>query len=103
MPKRLGKKLLQIRAELGLSQDGMLRRLGFDKEYGRHYISGFETGEREPSLPVLLQYSEVARVWINVLVNDDMDLPEKIPSDEMHAGTRRRRGYKKGKRRDSEK
>jgi len=44
MPKRLGEKLLQIRTALGLSQDGMLRRLGLAEEYGRHYISGFETG-----------------------------------------------------------
>jgi transcriptional regulator with XRE-family HTH domain len=80
VPKRLGEKLLQIRTALGLSQDGMLRRLGLPKDYGRHYISGFENGQREPSLPVLLKYSEVARVWINALVDDDVDLPQRIPS-----------------------
>src|SRR2546421_10309203 len=88
-PKRLGAKLLKIRTALGLSQDGMLRRLGLAEEYGRHYISGFETGEREPSLPVLLGYSEVAKVWINALVDDELDLPQKIPSEDMHAGRRR--------------
>jgi transcriptional regulator with XRE-family HTH domain len=88
-PKRLGEKLLQIRTALGLSQDGMLRRLGLAEEYGRHYISGFETGEREPSLPVLLKYSEVARVWVNALVDDKVNLPERLPGLEMHAGTRR--------------
>ncbi len=91
MPKRLGEKLLQIRTALGLSQDGMLRRLGLAEEYGRHYISGFETGEREPSLPVLLKYSEVARVWINALVDDEVNLPHQIPSTEIHAGIRKRR------------
>lgn len=92
MPKRLGEKLLQIRTALGLSQDGMLRRLGLAKDYGRHYISGFENGEREPSLPVLLKYSEVARVWINVIVDDELSLPKQIPSAKMHAGvdTKRR-------------
>src|SRR2546421_10774241 len=89
-PKRLGAKLLKIRTALGLSQDGMLRRLGLAEEYGRHYISGFETGEREPSLPVLLRYSEVARVWINALVDDDLSLPGTIPSKQMHSGLRRR-------------
>src|SRR5260370_29276879 len=89
-PKRLGEKLLEIRAALGLSQDGMLRRLGLAEDYGRHYISGFETGDREPSLPVLLKYSEVARVWINALVDDRVNLPENIPSDDMHAGNRKR-------------
>ena len=88
-PGRLGEKLLRIRTALGLSQDGMLRRLGLADEYGRHYVSGFERGEREPPLPVLLRYSEIARVWINALVDDNVDLPEKLPSPEMHAGTRR--------------
>lgn len=91
VPKRLGEKLLQIRTALGLSQDGMLRRLGLAEDYGRHYISGFETGEREPSLPVLLKYSEVARVWINALVDDDADLPQQIPSEEIHAGIKPKR------------
>lgn len=90
-PKRLGEKLLQIRTELGLSQDGMLRRLGLAREYGRHYISGFETGEREPSLLVLLKYSEVARVWINALVDDDVNLPHRIPSTEIHPGIKLKR------------
>jgi transcriptional regulator with XRE-family HTH domain len=89
MPARLGEKLLQIRTALGLSQDGMLRRLGLDEDYGRHYISGFETGEREPSLRVLLRYSQAAKVWMNAIVDDDVDLPEKIPSVEMHVGTRK--------------
>jgi transcriptional regulator with XRE-family HTH domain len=91
IPVRLGEKLLQIRTALGLSQDGMLRRLGLAEDYGRHYISGFETGEREPSLTVLLQYSEVARVWINALVDDDVNLPDKIPDTEMRAGIKQKR------------
>jgi transcriptional regulator with XRE-family HTH domain len=89
IPARLGEKLLQIRIALGLSQDGMLRRLGLDDDYGRHYISGFETGEREPSLRVLLRYSQAANVWVNAIVDDDVDLPEKIPSAGTHAGTKK--------------
>ncbi|HXM46362.1 MAG TPA: helix-turn-helix transcriptional regulator [Pyrinomonadaceae bacterium] len=88
-PKHLGKKLLQIRTALGLSQDGMLRRLGLAEEYGRHYISGFENGEREPSLLVLLRYSNVSKIWINALVDDRIDLPKKIPAADMSAGTRK--------------
>lgn len=90
-PKRLGEKLLQIRTALGLSQDGMLRRLGLAEEYGRHYISGFETGEREPSLLVLLRYSEVAKVWMNALVDDDVNLPGRIPCSDIQPGIRRKR------------
>jgi transcriptional regulator with XRE-family HTH domain len=94
-PARLGEKLLQIRIALGLSQDGMLRRLGLEEDYGRHYVSGFETGEREPSLLVLLRYSDVAKVWINALVDDDVNLPEKIPAKEMHGGLNNKRGKKR--------
>lgn len=86
---RLGEKLLQIRNALGLSQDGMLRVLQLPEHYGRHYISGFERGEREPSVKVLLRYSVVARIWINALVDDDVDLPENFPTDQMHAGIQR--------------
>lgn len=88
-PARLSEKLLQIRTALGLSQDGILRRLGLAEEYGRHYVSGFETGEREPSLLILLRYSELAKVWINVLVDDDLNLPSQLPSRRMHSGVTR--------------
>jgi transcriptional regulator with XRE-family HTH domain len=90
-PVRLGEKLLEIRTKLGLSQDGMLRALGLADKYGRHYVSGFERGEREPPLIVLLRYSEVAKVWLNALVDDEVDLPEKLPSHQMHSGVKRPR------------
>lgn len=88
-PVRLGEKLLQIRNAFGLSQDGMLRILNLPDHYGRHYISGFERGEREPSLMVLLRYSEVAKVWMNALVDDETDLPESLPANQMHPGVKR--------------
>jgi transcriptional regulator with XRE-family HTH domain len=91
-PVRLGEKLLEIRTKLGLSQDGMLRALGLADKYGRHYISGFERGEREPPLTVLLKYSEASKVWLNALVDDDVDLPEEFPSSEMRDGVKRRAG-----------
>jgi transcriptional regulator with XRE-family HTH domain len=94
-PARLGEKLLQIRNALGLSQDGMLRALDMSEHYGRHYISGFERGEREPPLSVLLRYSKVARVWINALVDDEIDLPSYIPSDRMHEGVLRSKPVKR--------
>ncbi len=72
-PARLAEKLIQIRNKLGLSQSGMIRRLGFD-ELRQSHISAFETGSREPSLLVLLQYARIAGVQMEVLVDDDLYL-----------------------------
>jgi transcriptional regulator with XRE-family HTH domain len=85
-PKRLPEKLLQIRASLGLSQNGMVRRLGLTGELSQEYISGFERGVREPSFTVVLQYARVAGVWMDVLVDDELDLPAKLPSVPKHQG-----------------
>jgi transcriptional regulator with XRE-family HTH domain len=79
-PKQLGNKLLQIRHTLHLTQKEMLHHLSLPKPYARHYISGFETGAREPSLLVLLQYSKIAEVWINTLVDDNLKLPKRLPA-----------------------
>lgn len=79
-PARLAEKLLQIRTALGLSQNGMLRRLGIAEKGYRNYISDFENGVREPSLPVLLKYARLVGVSMDVLVDDELDLPEQLPA-----------------------
>jgi len=88
-PRRLAEKLLQVRNALGLSQNGMLSRLGIDERLFRSAVSGYELGTREPPLPVLLKYAEVACVWVDVLIDDELDLPEKLPSVTKHAGIKR--------------
>lgn len=85
-PKRLGEKLVTIRVSLTLSQGEMLRHLGIDEEYTREEISAYERGVRSPPLHVLLKYSKAARVWVNVLIDDDLDLPAKLPAPRMHEG-----------------
>ena len=45
---------------------------------GAHSSSEFETGKREPSLIMLLQYARAANVSTDVLINDDLDLPAKL-------------------------
>lgn len=79
-PARLAEKLVTIRNALGLSQNEMLNRLRLADEFGRNYISAFELGAREPPLPVLLRYAQVAGVWVDVLIDDDLDLPARLPS-----------------------
>ena len=89
-PERLAEKLRQIREALGLSQSEMLNRLGRGETGYRHYVSHFETGSREPPLPVLLQYARAANVYVEALIDDELDLPAKLPSAKKHEGVRRR-------------
>lgn len=79
-PVKLSSKLLRIRRRLNLSQNEMLRRLGLDDSYTRTTISGYERGEREPPLPVLLKYAEVANICLDVLADDKEKLPSELPA-----------------------
>lgn len=82
--KRLAGKLLRIRLALGLSQSEILRPLGAEEDLYRTNISNYELGEREPPLYVLLAYARLAGVCLDVLVDDEIDLPEKLPARPRH-------------------
>lgn len=74
-PKRLGDKLLSIRIRLGLTQSELIRRLAVKGEVlYPSSISLFEHGGREPSLLVLLAYSNISGWTINELVDDRVNL-----------------------------
>jgi transcriptional regulator with XRE-family HTH domain len=88
-PRFLGEKMRTIRGTLGLSQNEILRRLGLDQEFTRAEVSAYERGVREPPSKVLLKYSALARVWVNVLIDDDLNLPSSLPATRMHAGVTR--------------
>jgi transcriptional regulator with XRE-family HTH domain len=88
-PTHLGRKLRIVRDRLQLSQNEMLRRLQLDDQFTREELSAYERGVREPPLAVLLKYSEVARIWINVFADDRLELPAKVPSRAMHSGVKR--------------
>lgn len=89
-PRRLAEKLLQIRKALDLSQDDMVRSLGMVGEIDRNYISKFERGTHEPNLLILLQYARVAGVCVDVLIDDQQDLPPRLPVTAVHSrGTRK--------------
>ena len=77
-PKRLAEKLRQIRLALGLSQTEMLKRLGLEEDMKYARISEYETGQREPSLLTLLEYSRVAGIHMEVLADDEVDLPARL-------------------------
>lgn len=72
-PRKLAKKLRQIRLRLRLSQGDMASRLGVRE---RASISGYELGTREPTLPILLKYARLAGVSTDVLIDDKLRLPK---------------------------
>ncbi|MDX6694802.1 MAG: Helix-turn-helix domain [Blastocatellia bacterium] len=84
-PERLAEKLRQIRLALGLSQTEMLKLLGFEEGMKYARISEYEQGIREPSLLTLLAYSRVAGVHMEVLADDELDLPAKLPAKLKHS------------------
>jgi transcriptional regulator with XRE-family HTH domain len=79
-PERLAEKLRQIRLAFDLSQTEMLYHLGVDDLITYHRISDYELGKNEPSLMILLQYARAANVSTDVLIDDDLDLPAKLPA-----------------------
>jgi DNA-binding XRE family transcriptional regulator len=72
-PRKLAAKLAQIRERLELSQSEIASKLGVRD---RASISGYERGEREPPLPVLLEYARLGKVPMETLVDDKLDLPD---------------------------
>ena len=85
-PARLSEKLRQIREALGLSQLELVRRMGLEDRLTKSEISAFERGTHEPNLLVLLAYSDIANVFLEVLVRDSLDLPDNLPSPSKHQG-----------------
>lgn len=78
-PAHLAKKLRDIRIKLDLTQQQMFEHLGETKTalYPGH-IGLYESGQREPPLPVLLRYARIAGVYVDVLIDDELDLPKKL-------------------------
>jgi hypothetical protein len=74
-PRQLASKLRKIRSVLNVGQGEManiLRRV--DDAVYPGLISRFERGLAEPSLLVLLEYSRLVRVSLEVLVDDKLEL-----------------------------
>lgn len=89
-PERLAEKLRRIRDAFGLSQSDMWRRLGVEDLIEFRQLSAYELGKREPILKVLVQYARVAGVPTEVLIDDDLDLPDKLPGPVNHEEIKRR-------------
>jgi transcriptional regulator with XRE-family HTH domain len=88
-PKRLAEKLLYIRNALGLSQGELYRRLGVEDLIPHKRISRYERDELEPPLTILLQYARAAGVHMEDIVDDELDLPARLPGKVRHQGLKR--------------
>jgi transcriptional regulator with XRE-family HTH domain len=88
-PARLGDKLLTVRRLLGYSQTQMSRALELEINYSA--ISNYELGTREPSLLVLLRYARLARVPVDFLLDDELDLPKHLPAAGAYEWVRRKK------------
>ena len=88
--ERLPEKLLQVRLALGISQTEMLKRLDVEDMIVYNRISDYELGKREPPLPILLQYARIAGVPTEVLIDDELDLPEHLPGTTNHEEIKRK-------------
>jgi transcriptional regulator with XRE-family HTH domain len=68
----------------------MHKRLGVGDSIAFKRISDYELGKNEPPLVILLQYARAANVILDVLADDDLDLPARLPSRTKHEGVRRK-------------
>jgi len=82
-PARLAEKLCQIRHRLELTQEELkdrLEQLGFVSDLDRADVSDFERGRRDPDILTLLSYGRLANVYLDVLVDDKLDILEDANS-----------------------
>jgi transcriptional regulator with XRE-family HTH domain len=81
-PKRLAEKLLTIRTNLdgGISQNELIRRMRLENELEQERISKYERGILEPPLHILVAYADVANIYVEVIIKDELDLPQILPS-----------------------
>jgi transcriptional regulator with XRE-family HTH domain len=89
-PARLAAKLQSIRKSLDLTMEQMIAKL--DCKHIPLYpasIAEYEKGKREPPLPVLLQYARAVNVYVDVLIDDALDLPADLPCRKPSMGVKR--------------
>lgn len=84
----LAEKLRHIRLSMGLSQNQMISRMGLADTLLREEVSDFERNRRIPPLEVILQYARVANITVEALIDDDLQLPDVLPSAVRHEGIR---------------
>lgn len=78
-PERLAEKLKAIRESLDLTAEQLIEDLDCPKiPLHRASITEYEKGRREPPSLVLLAYARLAKIPMEILVDDELDLPDDI-------------------------
>lgn len=90
-PQRLAEKLVDVRLKLRLSQNELISRMGLADEITQARVSAYERGVREPPLTILLEYARLAGVYVDVFIDDELDLPEHLPASPKSEGIRRKK------------
>jgi transcriptional regulator with XRE-family HTH domain len=73
-PKHLAAKLLQIRERRRLSQTEIAFLLAPGMSCAR--VSEYEHNKREPNVLVLLAYARLAKIPVEYIIDDDLDLDD---------------------------
>jgi len=84
-PVELKRKLSTIRKSFGWTMDQMAEQLvnaGSEESIHSGYVADYESGKREPSLLVLLTYAQLAGISTDVLINDKLELPNRLPKSD---------------------
>jgi transcriptional regulator with XRE-family HTH domain len=89
-PALLAQKLTYIRRAFNLSQDEIIRRLALEQQLNREEVSKYERGLRVPSLLTLLRYAKFAGLIVDDLIDDEIQLPEKLPTNLKRSSRRRK-------------
>lgn len=81
-PAHLASKLRRIRLALCYTQKQMFDALQDEKTTTLYvgHIALFEGSKREPDLLVLLRYARVAGVSVEMLIDDELELPSVLPA-----------------------
>jgi transcriptional regulator with XRE-family HTH domain len=75
-PAKLAGKLKRIRLDLNLTIDELIRKLDCSEvPLYRSTISQYEKNLREPPLIVLLNYGRIAKLPLEVLIDDNINFP----------------------------
>lgn len=78
-PERLGEKLSAVRRYFNCTLEQMAEKLSDDKlSVRRQAVSQYELGDNEPPLPILLRYARFSGIAMEMLVDDEMNLPGKF-------------------------